>query len=92
MLEIIAIIIALAITIYIVLLTIGIIIDFFRTKARNSKIKATFQEKMKNGNYKTIAVGLNSNHDVEKYDAYESSDIDSDLYNAHYGNELIIWT
>lgn len=78
--------------IYVGFLVVSTIINWFRTKARNSKYRATIQEKMRNGQYKTIAVGLNSNYDVQESIGYKSDDIDSDLYNAHYDEEVVIWT
>ncbi|MDJ0556507.1 MAG: hypothetical protein QNJ68_19110 [Microcoleaceae cyanobacterium MO_207.B10] len=78
--------------IYVAFLVVSTIINWFRTKARNSKYRATIQEKMRNGQYKTIAVGLDKNYNVEASIGYKSDDIDSDLYNAHYGEEVVIWT
>lgn len=78
--------------IYIAFLVLSKIIDWFRTKARNSKIRATLQNQTRNGQYKTIAVGLDHNYNVEVSTGYKSDDIDSDLYNAHYDEEVVIWT
>ena len=78
--------------IYVAFLAVSKIISWFRTKARNSKIRATLLERMNNGQYKTIAVGLDSNCNVQESIGYKSDDIDSELYNAHYDSEVVVWT
>lgn len=78
--------------IYIAYLVISTIISFFRTKTLQRQIRATFQQKMSNGQYKTIAVGLNrSTQEIEVAQGYKSDDIDSDLYNAHRDSEVVVW-
>ncbi len=77
--------------IYVAFLVLSTILNFFRTKAVSSPIKATVQDRMSNGKYKTIAVGLNASYDVQEAIGYKSDDVDSDLYNAHYNEELVVW-
>lgn len=78
--------------IFVLLLLLSMILDFFRTKAVSSPIKATFQEHLSNGQYKTIAAGLSRSFEVEEAIGYKSDDVDSDLYNAHQDSEIVVWT
>ena len=80
--------------IYVALLLLGMIIDWFRERMASSRNKVAFtvQEKMRNGQFKTIAGVLNPYTDkVEATKGYKSDDIDSDLYDAHYDSEVVIW-
>ena len=74
------------------LLTLSDIINWFRTRRSNSRIRATLKDRMANGQYKVIAVGLDRNYNVQESTGYRADDLDSDLYNAHYGEEVVIWT
>lgn len=78
--------------VYVILLLIGMILDWFSNVLNHRRTAFTVQEKMRNGQYKTIAGVLNNYTDeVEKVKGYKSDDIDSDLYNAHYDSEVVIW-